>query len=120
MTWTSMPSAASRRASQKPSCPASNATVTRDLVTFLLGFLPPAAQQLQQCVLIDRNLLQRLALNTRNNASDEPTRLAHLDHRDHRRVHIQRVQTPAEIVHGLGFAFRHRGAPSAHGQCSDG
>src|SRR5271166_4310264 len=46
-----------------------------DLVTFLLGFLPPAAQQLQQCVLIDRDLLQRLALNTRNNASDEPTRL---------------------------------------------
>ena len=28
-----------------------------DLVTFLLGFLPPAAQQLQQCVLIDRDLL---------------------------------------------------------------
>ena len=91
-----------------------------DLVTFLLGFLPPAAQQLQQCVLIDRDLLQRLALNTRNNASDEPTRLTHLDHRDQRRVHIQLVQTPAEIVHSLGFAFHHRGAPSGHGQSSDG
>jgi hypothetical protein len=71
-------------------------------------------------VLIDRDLLQWLALNTRNNAIDEPTRLAHLDHRDQRRVHIQRVQTPAEIVHGLGLAFCHRGGSIGSCQCSDG
>jgi hypothetical protein len=47
-------------------------------------------------------------------------RLAHLDHRDQRRVHIQRVEIPAEIDHSLGFAFRHGAAPSAFGQCNDG
>ncbi len=83
---------------------------TRDPVAFLLGLRPPAAQQLQQRMLIDREFLQRLTLNTRSNASDKPARLAHLDHRDQRRVHIQRVETPAEIVDSLGFAFRHWGS----------
>jgi hypothetical protein len=79
----------------------------------------PATQQLQQCVLVDREFLQRLALNTWNNASDKPARLAHLDHRDQRRIHIKRVETSAEIVHSLGFAFRHGEAPSRCGPCSD-
>ena len=81
----------------------------RDPVAFLFGLRTPAAQQLEQCVLVDREFLQRLALDTRNNATDKPARLAHLDHRDQRRVHIQRVETPAEIVHSLGLAFRHGG-----------
>src|ERR1700757_2330264 len=41
-----------------------------DLVPFLLGLLLPTAQQLQQRMFIDRDLLQRLALDTRNKASD--------------------------------------------------
>jgi hypothetical protein len=82
-----------------------------DPVTFLYGLRTPPAQQVQQCALIDREFLQRLALNTWNNASDKPARLTHLDHRDQRQVHIKRVQTPAEIVHSLGFAFRHGEAP---------
>jgi hypothetical protein len=91
-----------------------------DPVAFLFGLRTPAAQQLEQCVLVDCEFLQRLALDTRNNATDKPARLAHLDHRDQRRVHIQRVDTPAEIVHSLGLAFRHGGAPSACGHRSDG
>src|SRR5271169_4032619 len=66
-----------------------------------------------RCVFVDREFLQRLALDTRNNARNKPTRLTHLDHRDQRRVHIQRVETSAEIVHNLGFGFRHDGAPSS-------
>ena len=91
-----------------------------DTVAFLCGLRPPSAQQVQQCALVDREFLQRLALDTWNNASDKPTRLAHLDHRDQRRVHVQCVETPAEIVHSLAFAFQYDAAPSGCGQCSDG
>ena len=52
---------------------------------------------------------RRILFDTGNNASDKPARLTHLDHRDQGRVHIQRVETPAEIVRTLGFAIRHVG-----------
>jgi hypothetical protein len=41
-----------------------------DPVAFLFGLRPPAAQQLEQCVLVDREFLERLTLHTRNNASE--------------------------------------------------
>jgi hypothetical protein len=44
----------------------------RDPVPFLFGLRTPAAQQLEQCALVDREFLQRLALDTRNNATDKP------------------------------------------------
>jgi hypothetical protein len=53
-----------------------------DPVAFLFGLRPPAAQNLEQGAFVDREFLQRLALDTRNNASDKPARLAHLDNRD--------------------------------------
>jgi hypothetical protein len=86
----------------------------------LFGLCAPAAQQVQQSAFVDRELLQWLALDARNKASDKPARLAHFNDSDQRRVHIQRVETPAEIVHTVGLAFRHGGAPSGRAQCSDG
>jgi hypothetical protein len=43
---------------------------------------------LQQCALVDRELLQRLALDARHDAGNEPARLAHFDYRDQRAVSI--------------------------------
>jgi hypothetical protein len=40
-----------------------------DPVAVLLGLHPPAVQQAQQCVFVDREFLQRLALDTRNATS---------------------------------------------------
>jgi hypothetical protein len=39
-------------------------------------------QQLQQCALIDRELLQRLALDAGHDTGNEPAGQAHLDDRD--------------------------------------
>ena len=40
--------------------------------TSFLRFLPPPMQQLQQCALVYRKLLQRLALDARHDAGNEP------------------------------------------------
>ena len=94
-----MPCAPSQRASQKPSRPASNATAIRLIsVACLLGFLPPAIQQVQQCALVDRELLQRLALDARHNAGNKPTREAHLDHGDQRAVRFKRSEASAQVI----------------------
>ena len=53
-----------------------------DPMSCFLRFLPPAIEQFQQCALIDRELLQRRALDARHDTGDQPTRLAHLDHGD--------------------------------------
>src|SRR6516225_12236389 len=53
-----------------------------DPVSCLLCFLAPSMQQLQQCSLIDGELLQRLTLDARYNARNEPARLAHLQDTD--------------------------------------
>src|ERR1017187_1172229 len=45
---------------------------TLDPASCFLRFLPPSIQQLQQCALIDRELLQRLALDARHDAGNEP------------------------------------------------
>src|SRR5262252_187263 len=39
----------------------------------LIGFLPPTMQKLQQCILIGRELFQRLSFNSRHNTGDQPT-----------------------------------------------
>ena len=59
-----MPRALSQRANQKPSRPAlEDDCDTFDLASCFLRFLTPAIENLQQCALIDRELLQRLALH---------------------------------------------------------
>jgi hypothetical protein len=45
-------------------------------------------QQLQQCALVDRELLQRLALDARHDAGDEPARQAQFDNGYQRAVRI--------------------------------
>ena len=110
MTWASMSRALSQRASQKPSRPASKATAMRlILMPCLLRFLSPSMQQLQQCALVDRELLQRLALDARHDAGDEPARQAHFDNGDQRAVRIEGGEGSAQIVH-----FCMGGAPSVH------
>ena len=46
-------------------------------------------QQLQQCALVDRELLQWLALDARHDAGNKSARLAHLDNGDQRAVRIE-------------------------------
>jgi hypothetical protein len=45
---------------------------TFDTAACFLRFLPPPIQQLQQCAFVHRKLLQRLTLNTRHDAGNEP------------------------------------------------
>src|SRR3954467_7788327 len=61
----------------------------RDRAAFLGGLRTPAHQQPEQVHFAWFELLQRMALDTWNNASDEPTRLAHLDDRNDRAVLLQ-------------------------------
>src|SRR5215475_12893157 len=53
-----------------------------DLASCFLRFLTPAIEKLQQCALVDRELLQRLALHARHDAGNQPARQTHFDHRD--------------------------------------
>jgi Thiamine pyrophosphate enzyme, N-terminal TPP binding domain len=46
-----------------------------DPVSCLHRFLAPSMQQLQQCALVNRELLQRRALDARHDTGDQPTRL---------------------------------------------
>src|SRR4029077_3432912 len=59
---------------------------TFNLVSRFLRFLTPAIEKLQQRALVDRELLQRLALHARHDASNEPARQTHFDHPDQRAV----------------------------------
>src|SRR5438067_10493739 len=52
-------------------------------------------------------LLARLTLNTRNNAADQPARLAHLDDGNDRAILVQGDEGSAQVIR-LG----HRGTPS--------
>ncbi|MDI2078423.1 hypothetical protein, partial [Bradyrhizobium sp. Mp27] len=60
-----------------------------DVMPSLRRFISPSMQQFQQCALIDRELLQWLALDTRHNAGDEPARQAQFDNGDQRAVRIE-------------------------------
>src|SRR5580658_6399791 len=74
MTWASI----SRARSRQPE--AVTAGLEGDCNPFdpmscLLRLLPPAIEQFQQRALIDRELLQRRALDARHDTGDQPTRL---------------------------------------------
>ncbi len=73
----------------------------------LFRFLSPSMQQLQQCALVDFELLQRLALDARHDTGNEPARLAHLDDGDQRAVRFEGIEGSAQVVQLL-----HGGAPS--------
>jgi hypothetical protein len=57
-------------------------------------------QQFQQCALIDRELLQRLALDARHDAGNEPVREAHLDDDDQRAVRFEGSEASAQVIGG--------------------
>src|SRR4051794_22318117 len=61
----------------------------RDRAAFLGGLGTPAHQQTEQVHLAWFELLQRMALDPWNKASDEPARLAHLDDGNDRAVLVQ-------------------------------
>jgi hypothetical protein len=58
----------------------------------------PAVQQLEQCRLIGRNFLQRLAIDPRNDAGDQPGRLAYLDDCNKRAILIQSGERSAQSL----------------------
>src|SRR5882724_265335 len=76
-----------------------------DPMACLRRFLSPSMQQLQQCALVDRELLQRLALNARHDAGDEPVRQAQFNNGDQRAVRIEGARGSAQIVQLLHRAL---------------
>ena len=60
--------------------------------------LPPAMQELQEPLLVDCELLQRLAFDSRHDAGNEPAGLAHLDHRDHGRILPKGDEGSAQVI----------------------
>src|SRR3954466_16354445 len=91
----------------KPPRPSSTLQMNHDQRLFLRSLLQalrtglynlfgtPAHQQPEQVHLAWFELLQRMALDPWNNASDEPARLAHLNHRNDRAVLLQGSEGPA-------------------------
>src|SRR5260370_2113571 len=71
----------------------------------LRRFFSPSMQQLQQCALVDRELLQRLALDAGYDAGDEPARQAQFDNGDQRAVRIEGARGSAQIVQLLHGAL---------------
>ncbi len=83
-----------------------------DPVACLLCLRSPSMQQLQQCALVDRELLQRLALDTRHDAGDEPALRAQLNHADQRAVRFEGDEGSAQVVQLLhGTLHRFISAP---------
>ena len=71
-------------------------------------------QQLQQHTLVDRELLQWLALDARHDAGNEPARQTHLDDGDQRAVRFEGGEASAQVIQLL-----HGGAPSVHISADD-
>src|SRR5271170_1115857 len=69
--------------------------------------IPPAMQHGKQLFWARLQLLARLTFNTRNEAANQPARLAHLDDGNDRAILVQGDEGPAQVVR-LG----HRGTPS--------
>src|SRR6516164_9619931 len=69
-----------------------------DLPACLGCLVLPPLHQPQQCLLVDRPLLQRMALDPRYNPGDEPTRFAHLDDSNQRPIVIESGEGSAHIV----------------------
>src|SRR5262245_61466932 len=83
-----------------------------DPVSCLLCFLAPSMQQLQQCSLVDGALLQRLTLDARYDARNEPARLAHVHPRDYRAVRFVVGEGSAPVIQLLhGALHRFASAP---------
>src|SRR5260221_14643496 len=76
-----------------------------DPMPCLRRFLSPSMQQLQQCALVDRELLQRLALDARHDAGDEPARQAQFDNGYQRAVRIEGARGSAQIIQLLHGAL---------------
>ena len=76
-----------------------------DIAPDLLRFATPAMQQLEQSCFVRVQLLCRVALDSRNNAGDEPARLAHLDHCDQRAILVESGEQPAQVIR-LSLAAR--------------
>jgi hypothetical protein len=74
--------------------------------------IPPAMQHGKQPFGARLQLLVRLTLNTRNDAANQPARLAQFDDGNDRAILVQGDEGPAQVVR-LG----HRGTPSV--TCSD-
>jgi hypothetical protein len=94
-----MPRIRNRRANQKPSRPASNARAIR--VIGRPAFTASSRHRwisCRQCLLVPIELLQRVALDSRNNRSNEPARLAHINNHNKRALLAERNEGPAQIV----------------------
>jgi hypothetical protein len=69
-------------------------------------------QQLQQCVLIDRELLHRLALDAGPDAGDEPARQAQFNDANQRAIRFEGVRDRLRsfnfcMGHSIGSSQRH-------------
>jgi hypothetical protein len=69
-----------------------------DRAACLGRFVPPAIQQLEQRRLIGRKLLQRLSVDPRNYAGDQPGRSAHLNDGNKCAILIQSGERSAQVI----------------------
>jgi hypothetical protein len=68
-----------------------------DLSAGLAGLLAPAVEELEEGVLVRSEFLERMTGNPRDSPRHQPTRLAHLDHRDDRMILIQRGEASVQV-----------------------
>src|SRR6516164_7638315 len=79
-----------------------------DIAPGLLRFPAPAMQQLEQSCFVRVQLLCWMSLDSRNNAGDEPARLAHLDYCNQRAILVESGERPAQVIrlwHGAPRRF---------------
>src|SRR6516162_7319894 len=77
-----------------------------DRAACLGRFVPPAIQQLEQRRLIGRKFLQRLSVDPRNYAGDQPGRSAHLNDGDECAILIHSGERAAQVIRLLHGAPR--------------
>ena len=77
-----------------------------DRAACLGRFVPPAIQQLEQRRLIGHKFLQRLSVDPRNYAGDQPGRSAHLNDGDECAILIQSGERAAQVIRLLHGAPR--------------
>jgi hypothetical protein len=78
----------------------------RDLLPGPDRLISPAMQQCKQPFWARLQLLARLTFNTRNDAANQPARVAQLDHGNDRAILVQGDEGSAQVIR-LG----HRGTP---------
>src|SRR5215469_8810540 len=104
-----------RKPARQPKTVAAGFESQRNPRNIAAGFdrlIPPAMQQCKQPFWARVQLLARLTLNTRNDAADQPARLAQLDDGNDRAILVQGDEGLAQVIR-LG----HRDTPSV--TCSD-